>query len=109
MKWYDFAKWVLGRVEGFPKNQRFVLGNRVSNATLGVLDTLSQAAYASGKVKEDFLELAQPRINALRWLLRMCRDRNLLSNRQFGHGCSQMEECGRMVGGWRKQVATRKT
>jgi len=107
VKWYDFSKWVLERVESFPKNQRFVLGNRVSNAALDVLDALSQAAYASGSVKAELLESAQRRINALRWLLRMCKDRNLLSNRQFGHGCMQMEECGRMVGGWRKQVAGR--
>jgi len=26
VKWYDYTKWVLDRVDGFPKNQRFVLG-----------------------------------------------------------------------------------
>jgi hypothetical protein len=26
VKWYDYAKWVLERVESFPKNQRYVLG-----------------------------------------------------------------------------------
>jgi hypothetical protein len=25
VKWYDYTKWVLDRVDGFPKNQRFVL------------------------------------------------------------------------------------
>jgi hypothetical protein len=62
VKWYDFSKWVLERVESFPKNQRFVLGNRVSNAALDVLDALSQAAYASGSVKAELLESAQLQI-----------------------------------------------
>ncbi len=25
VKWYDYTKWLLERVDGFPKNQRFVL------------------------------------------------------------------------------------
>lgn len=25
-KWYAYAKWVLERVAGFPKDQRFILG-----------------------------------------------------------------------------------
>ena len=28
VKWYDFTKWVLGHVDNFPKNQRFVFGQR---------------------------------------------------------------------------------
>ena len=26
VKWYDYTKWVLDRVDQFPKNQRWVLG-----------------------------------------------------------------------------------
>jgi hypothetical protein len=105
VKWYDFTKWLLERVDGFPKSQRFVLGARVSDAALEVLELLGQAAYAAKGEKRGFLEAANTRINGLRWLLRMCKDRNLFSNRQYGHASMQMEECGRMVGGWRKQVA----
>jgi hypothetical protein len=35
-KWYDYVKWVLDRVDGFPKNQRFVLGTRLADAVLEV-------------------------------------------------------------------------
>lgn len=35
-KWYDYTKWVLDRVEGLPKNQRFVLGTRLADAVLEV-------------------------------------------------------------------------
>ncbi len=37
VKWYDYAKWVLERVEGFPKSQRFVLGQRLAGQVMGVL------------------------------------------------------------------------
>jgi len=31
-KWYDYTKWILDRVDGLPKNQRFVLGTRLADA-----------------------------------------------------------------------------
>ena len=38
VKWYDYTKWVLDRVDGFPKNQRFVLGTRLADAVVLVMD-----------------------------------------------------------------------
>ena len=32
VKWYDYTKWVLDRVDQFPKNQRWVLGTRLADA-----------------------------------------------------------------------------
>jgi len=46
--WYDYTKWVLDRVDGFPKNQRFVLGTRLADAVLEVMETLAEAAYSRG-------------------------------------------------------------
>ena len=34
VKWYDYAKWLLERVENFPKSQRFVLGQRLAEQAL---------------------------------------------------------------------------
>lgn len=76
-------------MEGFPKSQRFILGARVSDAALAVLELLGQAAYAAKGEKLSLLETAVLRINGLRWLLRMCKDRNLFSNRQYGHASMQ--------------------
>ena len=47
-KWYDHTKWVLDRVDGLPKNQRFVLGTRLADAVLEVMELLAEAAYARG-------------------------------------------------------------
>ena len=44
VKWYDYAKWVLERVESFPKNQRYVLGQRLSAQVMVVLEILVEAA-----------------------------------------------------------------
>jgi hypothetical protein len=106
-KWYDYTKWVLDRVEGLPKNQRFVLGTRLADAVLEVMEVLAEAAYARGSEKANLLARANRRIESVRWLVRICKDRNLLSTAQWVFSSRALEECGRMVGGWLKQATGR--
>lgn len=79
-KWYDYTKWVLDRVDTFPKNQRFVLGTRLADGVLTVMETLAEAAYARGAAKVELLGQANRRIESVRWLIRIAKDRNLLSS-----------------------------
>jgi len=104
-KWYDYTKWVLDRVDGLPKNQRFVLGTRLADAVLEVMETLAEATYARGVAKAQLLGKANRKIESVRWLVRIAKDRNLLSMRQFAFSAKALEECGRMVGGWFKQAS----
>jgi hypothetical protein len=108
-KWYDYTKWGLERVDGFPKNQRFVLGTRLADAVLSVMELLAEAAYARGQEKAELLDRANRRIESVRWLVRVCMDRHLISTRQFAFSAKALEECGRMVGGWLKQARSRGT
>jgi hypothetical protein len=101
VKWYDVTKWLLERVDSFPKNQRFVFGQRIADRTLNIVE----AAYSPRKL--DLLARANHDIEVLRWLIRMATDRKLLTPRQYEHCCMSRKECGRMVGGWSKQAATK--
>lgn len=105
VKWYDVTKWLLDRVDGFPKNQRFLFGQRIADRTLNVLEVLVEAAYSHRKA--GLLARANRDIEVLRWLVRMATDRKVLTPRQYGHCCMSLNECGRMVGGWWKQAATK--
>ncbi len=101
VKWYDLAKWILERVDAFPKNQRFIFGQRLADHVLDIQQLLIEAAYS--RRKADMLAEANRKIESLRWLIRMAKDRNLLSGRQYLFCCGGLTECGRMVGGWLKQ------
>ena len=57
-KWYDYTKWVMDRVDGLPKNQCFVLGTRLADAVLEVMEVLAEAAYARGSEKANLLARA---------------------------------------------------
>ncbi|MEX2317059.1 MAG: hypothetical protein WD669_07900, partial [Pirellulales bacterium] len=37
VKWYDWLRWLLDRVDSFPKNQRFIFGTRLADRAIGVL------------------------------------------------------------------------
>lgn len=99
---YAYAKWLLERVESFPKSQRFILGQRLANHALDVLELLVKASYARER-KVDLLRQANEGIEMTRWIVRMAHDRKLLAPKQFEFSAVALNECGRMVGGWLRQ------
>ncbi len=51
VKWYDWTKWLLDRVDGFPKNQRFIFGQRLADFEKEVVslhEQLSADSYRHG-------------------------------------------------------------
>lgn len=102
-KWHEFVKWLLGRVDQFPKNQRFILGQRLVDTALNIQECLIEAAYSRGSAKREQLARANRKLEVLRWLVRLAHERELLTGRQFAFSSEQMTECGRMLGGWVKQ------
>lgn len=101
VKWYDFTRWLLERIDSFPKNQRFVFGTRLADHALGVMEMLVEAAYS--REKAALLARANRKIEMLRWLVRLAKDRQVLTEKQYLFACKGLAECGRMVGGWLKQ------
>ena len=85
VKWYDVTKWLLDRVDSFPKNQRFVFGQRLADRTLNILEVLVNATYSPRKA--ELLARANRDIEVLRRLIRMATDRKLLTPRQYEHCC----------------------
>ncbi len=87
VKWYDYAKWLLERVENFPKSQRFVLGQRLAGQAMDVLDLLVEASYA--REKTEILTLTNRKLEVLRWTVRMAKDLKLLVTKQFEFGAAR--------------------
>ena len=92
-------------MDSFPKNQRFIFGTRLADRAIGVLELLVEAAYSSEK--HHLLSQANCELEVLRWLVRLAKDRKLLTEKQYLFACKGQAECGRMVGGWLKQSATK--
>jgi hypothetical protein len=77
VKWCDFTKWLLGHVDNFPQNQRFVFGQRLADGVLAILVLIADATYSDRKSK--ILLEVNRRLEVLRWLLRLAFGRRLFN------------------------------
>lgn len=97
-KFYDVILWILGRVEKFPRSQKFTLGDRTVNLALGTLELLIEATYTRDRLP--LLQKTNVQLEKLRYLIRICHDFKLLSPKQYAYISSEINEVGKLVGGW---------
>ena len=96
---------LLDRTMKFPKSVRFTFSSRIDNLALDILEQVVEARYATESRKRDLLRAMDGELARLRVLLRLCHERRYLDHRGFEHVARNLDEVGRMVGGWRKQAA----
>ena len=48
-KLYDLLLWMIPKLEKFPRNQKFLLGERIETLMLDILERLIEAAYSRSK------------------------------------------------------------
>ena len=102
VRWYDHNKWILERVDSFPKNQRFIFGTRLADTALDIMELLIEASYT--RHKASLLHRANIRLEKLRWLTRLAKDRKVITPCQFEYSAEQLTECGKMLGGWLRSL-----
>lgn len=99
-KLYDIILWLMPQVEKFPRDMKFTLGDRIMNILLDALGMLIEAAYV--KDKEPLLRKFSIQLEKTRVLLRLSKDREALSIKKYEYISKEMDELGRMTGGWLK-------
>ncbi|MDE0426803.1 MAG: diversity-generating retroelement protein Avd [Candidatus Poribacteria bacterium] len=99
-KLYDVIMWLMGRVEKFPRSQRFILGDRIINLCLDTLEILIEATYTRKRLP--LLQKANVQLEKLRFLIRLCHDFKLISAKQYAYISNEINEVGKLVGGWIK-------
>lgn len=100
--YYDILGWILDRIEKFPKNQRFVFGQRLANHAVDVLELIVSAIY-NKRERRALLKNANLKLQTVRILIRLCCDRKMVSTRQYMHAAEKLTEVGAMLGGWLKR------
>jgi hypothetical protein len=97
---YRFLLWLIPAVEKFPRSQKFLLGDRIQTTALDVLEALIDATYT--RDRQARLAQANLGVEKLRFLFRLTTGLRLLDIRRQEHAARQLDEIGRMIGGWRK-------
>jgi hypothetical protein len=97
-KTYDLILWSCNHTSQFPRNHRFVLGERIERNLYNLLETLIQAKYTRNRQR--LLEQANLTLETLRFQMRLAKDLQCLKVQSYGFASKAIDEIGRLVGGW---------
>ena len=98
----NLIEWVLPKLAKFPRDQRFLLGDKIETALLEILELLIRAAYS--KEKKEHLAQANLQLELIRFLSRIAKNMHYFSLKEYDFFCQRVLEIGRMVGGWGKRA-----
>lgn len=87
-----------------PRTERFGIGTRLDSTFLEVLEALRRATYIKKEEKIPFLEYAINKTDSLQFFLQLAWEIKLIPNEKYIQLAKEIEEIGRMVGGWRKGI-----
>jgi hypothetical protein len=99
-KLYDFILWMIPKLEKFPRNQKFVLGDRIETQMLDILELLIDAAYS--KNKQPMLNASNLKLEKLRYLVRLAKDLKLINLKAYEFSARALDVVGTSIGGWLK-------
>ncbi len=99
---YDFLLWLIPHVQQFPRKHRFGLAERIQTTALNLQDSLVAAGKSYGQRRVDCLQRADIQLAQLRIWIRMARDLECLTVRQYEHAANLIDEVGRLLGAWIK-------
>ena len=101
----DFMVWFLPHLEHFPRNYKFLVGDRVVKILLDILESVADAYYSKDKLAK--LQRANIGLEKLRRILSVCTRMKFMSPKQLAYASNRMYEIGSDLGGWIKQQAAR--
>src|SRR5271156_1699081 len=103
-KTYDLILWSCHHTSKFPRNHRFVLGERIERNLYDLLETLIKAKYT--RQRQPLLDRANLTLEILRFQMRLAKDLQCLKIESYGFAAKAIDEIGKLVGGWIRRVPT---
>src|SRR5262245_32811913 len=99
-KTYDLILWSCNHTRKFPRNHRFVLGERIEGILYDLLDLLIRAKFTRNR--QELLQQANLGLEILRFQMRLAKDLQCLKVESYGFATKAIDEIGKLVVGWLK-------
>jgi len=103
-KLHDLLLYLIPQLGKFPRDQKFLLADRIQTRLLDVQERCIRAYYS--REKREHLQEANLLLELTRHLVRLAHDMKFFSHKRYGVVSSKIDEVGRMIGGWLKNAAT---
>jgi len=89
------------------RTARFGLGLKIDNLFLDLLELLRKTVYTPADKKIILLNLAIEKIDMLRFFMQILWENKLCPNKQYISIESDVQNLGRMIGGWKKGLISK--
>jgi hypothetical protein len=100
-KAHDLIKWYAPILNRMPRDQKFMLGDRILSGLYGTLEELIRARYERDKLAR--LERINAELEVLRHQTRLLREFDLISPERYAHAAKLINDIGTDLGGWMRQ------
>lgn len=94
-------------VAHIPKLHRYTFGGRIDKLFLDALEILFRAQYAKPEQKLQYLIAGSGKIDLLKFFLQIGWESKLIDNKKYLALSTELDEIGRMLGGWKKGLETK--
>lgn len=101
-----YKRWILIE-RNLPKCERYGLGQKIDFLFTDLLDILQKASFSPIDSKILLLGQSLTKIDSLRFFIQLCWELKLIPPKQFTLIGQEIEDMGRMVGGWYKGLKTK--
>jgi len=102
-KLHDLLVYLVPQLSRFPRDQKFVLGDRIEVKLLEVQESCLRAYYS--QEKRAYLLEANLTLEVTRHLIRLAHALRYFSNHSYGVVSEKVDVVGRMIGGWLRALA----
>ncbi|MEJ0053396.1 MAG: four helix bundle protein [bacterium] len=106
-KSYDLYKMFYGYRADVSKQDRYTIWQRSENSILDIVEAILLASQSSKAEKLPILEGASVKLNLVRILVRLTKDVKAIDNKKYLALEANVDEIGRMLGGWIRSAKER--
>lgn len=92
---YQLILWMLPKMAKFPKDQRFLLADRIERLLLDILEILIEAVYSSRRRR--LLMDVNLKLDVLRFMMRIACDMHYVNVPAYDYFCQSVLEIGRTI------------
>ncbi len=98
---YNLITLVVSYNKNFPKDYKFTLGNRIKDECFSAV-VLIYRANSSRNGRKEKIEQCLEKIKVVEMLLRLSKDLQIISNKQYSDSIDITDQIGRQLWGWAK-------
>ena len=89
----------------FPKKDHYTLGVKIENSLLDLLELLIAAGHSSKREKLPMLHEASIKLDLTKTFIRLCKDIKVIDEQKYLLLQTDLQEIGKMLGGWIKSLS----